>query len=249
MPYTYDAFEEGHEATGNPDYLRILESLVRFAHEWIPVTELDDGAVAAGYSPFDRTMIVNASAYRGYLLASAGERFRRAEWTSEAGRITFVLAAQRSDGSWPYGATKGNDFIDNFHTCIVLKNLFRFWRTTGRAEVLDSVRHGYAYYRHRLLDKDLQPIPFARQSRTSLHRRNLYDYAEGINLALLVREVEPEARKVLQRLVMELATGWALRDGHFVTRRLVIGTNKVPYHRWAQSQVFHALASYCVKGS
>jgi hypothetical protein len=131
----------------------------------------------------------------------------------------------------------------------VLKNLFKFWRITGRTEVLDSVRRGYAYYRHRLLDEDLQPIPFAVQSRLSLHRRDLYDYAEGINLALLLREVEPEAREVLQRLLTGLASGWALPDGHFVTRLLVIGKNTVPYHRWAQSQVFHALARYCGQGS
>jgi hypothetical protein len=245
VPYAYDAFEKGHEATGNPDHLDVLESIARFAHDGIPVTELDDGAAAAAYSPFDRSMIVNASSYRGYLLASAGRRFRREEWTDEAGRnIAFVLASQRSDGAWPYAATNGNDFIDNFHTCIVLKNLFRFWSVTGRAEVLDSVRRGYGYYRHHLLDENLQPIPFAVQSRIALHRRDLYDYAEGINLAGLLREVEPEAEEVLQRLLTELTSGWALPDGHFVTRRLVIGTNKVPYHRWAQSQVFHALASY-----
>jgi len=250
VPYVYEAFEAGHEATGKLDYLNAMQSIARFAHDRIPVTELDGGtAAAAAYSPFDRTMVVNASSYRAYLLASAGRHFGRAEWTSEAGRnVAFVLASQRPDGSWPYAVTAGDDFIDNFHTCFVLKNLFKFWRITGRPDVLTAVRRGYSYYRRNLLDEDLQPIPFAIQSRVSLHRRDLYDYAEGINLAVLLHDVEPDAGEILQRLLRGLAKELSLPDGHFVTRQLVIGRNAVPYHRWAQSQVFHALAHYCRSG-
>jgi len=209
------------------------------------VTEIDDGAAAA-YSPFDRTMVVNASAYRGYLLASAARRFERADWRDAADRnMVFVLASQRPDGSWPYGRSAGDEFVDNFHTCFVLKNLFKFWRLTEREDVLAAVSRGYAYYRQDLLDKASQPIPFAVRSRTSLHRRDLYDYAEGLNLALLLRDVEPGSREIGLRLLAGLVEHWALPDGHFVTRRLVVGRNTVPYHRWAQAQVFHALAGYC----
>jgi hypothetical protein len=247
VPYVYEAFEAGHEATGKQAYLDVMESIGRFAHDRIPVKELGGGsAAAAAYSPFDRTTVVNASSYRGYLLASAGRRFGRAEWTSEAARnVAFVLGSQRTDGSWPYAPTAGDEFIDNFHTCLVLKNLFKFWRATDRPDVLAAVRRGYGYYRRELLDEAMQPIPFAVQSRVSLHRRDLYDYAEGINLAVLLRDLEPDAEEVLQGLLRGLAGEMALPDGHFVTRRLLIGRNAVPYHRWAQSQVFHTLTQYC----
>jgi hypothetical protein len=246
VPYVYEAFEAGHEATGRPQYLTVMESIATFAHDRIPVAELDGGAAAAAYSPFDRTRVVNASSYRAYLLASAGRRFGRADWTTEAARnVAFVLGSQRTDGSWPYAPTAGDEFIDNFHTCLVLKNLFKFWRVTDRPDVLAAVRRGYGYYRRELLDEAMQPIPFAVQSRVSLHRRDLYDYAEGINLAVLLHDLEPAAEEVLQGLLRGLAGEMALPDGHFVTRRLLIGRNAVPYHRWAQSQVFHALTQYC----
>jgi hypothetical protein len=250
VPYVYEAFEAGHDATGKPSYLNVMESIARFAHDRIPATELHHGtAAAAAYSPYDRSRVVNASSYRAYLLAAAGRRFGRAAWTTEADRnVAFVLASQRPDGSWPYAPTVGDEFIDNLHTCLVLKNLFKFWSITDRGDVLTAVRRGYKYYRHELLDEGLQPIPFALQPRASLHRRDLYDYAEGINLALLVRDVEPEAEAILQRLLQGVAGEMALADGHFVTRRLVLGRNSVPYHRWAQSQAFHALTQYCRVG-
>ncbi len=246
VPYAYEAYELAHEAIGDSRNLQAMESVARFAFERIPVTDLADGSAAAGYTPTLRSHVVNASAYRAFLLAAAGCRFERREWTQAAERnLLFVLATQREDGSWPYATTAGDTFVDNFHTCLVLKNLFKLWRVIGRADVLAAVSRGYAFYRRHLLDEQLQPIPFAVKPRLTLYRRDVYDYAEGINLAVLLRDVAPEASTVLAALVSSVVRDWALPDGHFATRRLVAGRNTVPYHRWAQSQLFHALAHYC----
>jgi hypothetical protein len=246
VPYAYEAFELGYEATDRPQYLRIMASIAAFAFDRIPITEFENGSAAAGYTPFHPTTVVNASCYRGFLLAAAGSRFGRGEWTRAAERnIAFVLATQRPDGSWPYATMKGDEFVDNFHTCLVLKNLFKFWRLTDRADVLDAVRQGYSFYHRRLLDERLEPVPFAVKPRLTLHVRDVYDYAEGLSLAVLLRDVEPDAPDVLHGMLRALVNDWVLRDGHFVTRRLLVGRNTIPYHRWAQSQVFHALAYYC----
>jgi hypothetical protein len=246
VPYVYAAFEAGHHATGRNDYLDVMESIAAFAFEAIPVTEFPDGSRAAGYTPTRRTTVVNASAYRASLLSAAGFRFGRPDWSSEAARnIAFVLGAQQPDGSWPYATTKGDEFVDNLHTCLVLKNLLQFWRRSDDGEVIDAVLRGYAFYRRHLLDRDMRPVPFAVKPRVTLHRGDLYDYAEGIRLAFLLRDVEPDASDVLRKLVHGLANRWMLHDGHFVTRRFAVGKNTVPYHRWAQSQAFHALAQLC----
>ena len=245
VPYAYEAFELGFEATGRDHYLAVMESVAAFAFDRIPVTELEDGSAASGYTPSVRTTVVNASCYRGFLLAAAGRRFGRPDWTREAERnIAFALAAQRADGSWPYAPMEGDEFVDNFHTCLVLKNLYKFSRLTGRADVLEAVEAGYAFYRRRLLDQRLRPIPFAVKPRLTLYRGDLYDYAEGINLAVLLRDVDPEASRVLSAMVSDLAKSWAMTDGHFVTRRMLVGRNTIPYHRWGHSQIFHALASH-----
>jgi hypothetical protein len=243
IPYAYEAFEAGYAAVGEPAYLQTMEGIARFAAERIPVTAVGPGAEAGAYTPIDRRRVVNANAYRGYLLVSAGLRFGRDDWEAAGRRnIEFVLDSQRADGSWPYSTDGTDDFVDNFHTCFVLKNLLKIWALTGEERLRDSVLSGYGFYLAHLIDDAGLPVPFAERPRLTLHRRDLYDYAEGINLALLARELIPEATAVLESLTRDLVERWQLPDGHFVTRQLAVGRNTVPYHRWAQSQTFHALA-------
>jgi hypothetical protein len=246
IPYAYEAYGVGHRATDNAGYLDAMRSIASFAFEQIPSAEIEPGIKAASYTPYDRRRVVNASAYRGYLLADAGARFGRDDWGEEArANLAFVVGNQREDGSWLYALDGYDAFVDNLHTCLVLKNLLKAWGTTGDKTLLAAFKRGYAYYRSRLLDDGGLPIPFAERQRLVLVKRELYDYAEGIGLALLAREIDPEAENVLTRLVSDVLEHWLLPDGHFATRRLVSGWNRVPYHRWAQAQVFCALARYC----
>jgi hypothetical protein len=243
VPYAYEAFEAGYDAVEDPAYLRTMEGVARFAAEQIPVTPTGPGAEAGAYTPIDRRRVVNANAYRGFLLVTAGRRFDRDDWEGAGRRnVAYVLQSQRTDGSWPYSTDGTDDFVDNFHTCFVLKHLVKVWALTGEDDVREGVVRGYGYYHERLLDDEGLPVPFAEQPRLTLHRRDLYDYAEGINLALLARELVREANAVLERLTRDLVERWQLPDGHFVTRELAVGRNKVPYHRWAQSQAFRSLA-------
>jgi hypothetical protein len=246
IPYCYEAFEAGYEATGKAEFLAIMESAAAFVHERIPAPEVRPGVRASAYTPLDERRVVNASAYRGALLLSAGRRFEQEEWTADGlACIAFVLDAQADDGSWLYALDGHDAFVDNFHTCFVLKNLFKAWRISGDDAAKTALELGYRYYRSHLLDDRGRPRPFARPQRLVLHRGDLYDYAEGIYLGELVRETIPEAGEVLDGLVRELLDGWTLPDGHFVTRKLVVGQNRVPYHRWGQAQTFNALARYC----
>ena len=244
IPYAYEAFEAGYDAVAAPEYLGVLGGIARFAAEQIPVTRTAPDADAAAYTPIDRRRVVNANAYRGYLLIAAGRRFEREEWELAGRRnINYVLVSQRPDGSWPYSTDGTDDFVDNFHTCFVLKNLAKVWLMSADEDVRSAIVRGYGFYLARLLDRHGLPTPFAERPRLTLHRRDLYDYAEGINLALLVRSLVPEANDVLERLTLDLVEHWQLADGHFVTRELIVGRTKVPYHRWAQSQAFRSLAS------
>lgn len=245
-PYAYDAFELAYRATGNPAHLDVMESIGRFAFAGLPDTETRHGARASAYTPADGRRVVNASAYRSWLLASAGVRFSREDWIEKAiSYAAFVLDVQQSDGSWLYAVDGKDAFVDNFHTCFVIKNLVKTaWKLPDRPEsrdLLQAVSRGYGFYKRRLLDDGGQPVPFAKTQRLSLVRRELYDYAESINLATLMKGLDADAEGIRRRLVETLLDEWQLPDGHFVTRHALLGKNRVPYHRWAQSQTFNAL--------
>jgi hypothetical protein len=249
-PYAYEAFEAAHEATGNPQYLAIMESIARFAQTRIAATEVALGIKASAYSPHDQRRVVNASAYRGFLLAAAGSRFCRADWLTEArATLAFVLWSQQRDGSWLYAMDGKDAFVDNFHTCFVLKNLFKAWRVLGDPELRAAVDRGYGFYKSHLLDEQGLPVPFARAQRLTLQRRELYDYAEGINLGLLLVDEDGDASAITTAMISDVLARWVMADGHFVTRETVFGRNTIPYLRWGQAQVFHALARVARAGA
>jgi hypothetical protein len=241
-PYGFDAFEAAWRYFRNRHHLEVVESVARFAAERIPTTVILPGVISSAYTPDDDRRVINAVAYRAEILTSAAARFGREDWMQQAaGNVRFVLSTQSSDGSWPYAVDGHDDFVDNFHTCFVLKNLYKVWRFTEDEEVLSAIRNGYAFYKEHLLDEDCEPIPFHRSPRLTLFRRHLYDYAEGINLALLLSDVDSDADEIGEALTRTLLQDWALPDGHFATERLRLGWNRVPFHRWAQAQTFHAL--------
>lgn len=267
--YCYEAFERGYELTGDLSHLEMMRSIARFAHEDLTDQQVAPEAFASSYGPFDKRRVVNASAYRALLLARAGRRFQREDWLEAArGNTTFVLRSQQPDGSWLYAMDAHDQFVDNFHTCFVLKNLVKILRATGddaapgdgapaprgdapnrgggataaaTSAIGEAIRQGYAFYKRNLLDSEGLPVPFAQTQRLNLVRRELYDLAEGLNLALLIRDLDPDADAIAGRFVKELLDNWTLADGHFVTRATWFGRNKVPYHRWAQAQTFCAL--------
>ena len=100
---------------------------------------------------------------------------------------------------------------------------------------------GIEYYVKNLFDERGIPKPFSRAPRLIVYRRELYDFAECINLATLLRGRFPELDRVVSITVDHVLTDWQKPDGSFRSRRLLLGWDNVPMHRWAQAQLFRSL--------
>jgi hypothetical protein len=48
----------------------------------------------------------------------------------------------------------------------------------------------------------------------------------------------------LEKVVTHILKTWVKRDGSFRSRKLHLGWDNVPMHRWGQSQMFRSLAFY-----
>ena len=88
------------------------------------------------------------------------------------------------------------------------------------------------------------PKPFAKAPRLTVYRRELYDYAECINLCLLLKKRYKELEEKLNVVVDDVLTRWQKPDGSFRSRELYSGWDNVPMHRWAQSQLFRSLSFF-----
>jgi len=61
---------------------------------------------------------------------------------------------------------------------------------------------------------------------------------------LLLRGRFSQLENTLETVVKGILKDWIKPDGSFRSRRLHVGWDNVPMHRWGQSQMFRALALY-----
>ena len=244
-PYMYEAFRQVYEVDGREEWLKIMASIARHAARDIKDFPTSAKASTCSYTPSDKGGVINAAAYRGFLLTSASVLLGNDEYAEIAARnVNFVLENQNADGSWFYAVDGVRDFVDHFHTCFVMKALAKIHTLIGGETLLSALDRGLAYYQRNLFDTDGEPKPFARAPRLTVYKRELYDFAECINLCLLLRDRFPEVDATLQRVVGRVLADWVKPDGSFRSRKLLAGWDNVPMHRWAQSQMFRSLAYY-----
>jgi hypothetical protein len=244
IPYVYEAFSEVYAIDGDPKWRQIMESSAEHAFRQYRDTETRPGAASCGYTPApdDPCGVINASAYRAFHLTRAGIELSKPQYLEVAKRnLNFVLDAQNADGSWYYATNAKRDFIDHFHTCFVLKALAKIEKLTEWPGCRSGIERGIKYYTRNLFDREGLPLPFSKRPRLTVYRRELYDYAECINLCLLLEGRFPELDSLLPGIVTDVLGRWQRSNGAFKSRELLVGWDRIPMHRWAQSQLFRSL--------
>lgn len=244
-PYVYEAFAQVYEIDKDQKWRRIMQSLAHHASEDYFDADTSPRASRTSYTPTPEPSgggVVNASAYRAFLLTKAALDFSEEKYRRQAERnMYFVIESQNADGSWYYAMDGTRNFVDHFHTCFVMKALAKIERLTGNRDCTAAIERGVTYYVTHLFDEAGLPKPFSKAPRLTIYRRELYDYAECINLATLLRGRFPDLDKRLETVLEDIVTRWQRPDGSFRSRHLLLGWDNVPMHRWAQAQLFRSL--------
>jgi hypothetical protein len=244
-PYAFEAFLQVNGLQPRDEWKKILESVTRHVCTDIKDYRFSETADTCSYTPYDQGGIINASAYRGFTLTSAANFFGDDEFLKIAARnLNFVLENQNADGSWPYAKDGVRDFVDHFHTCFVMKALAKIYQLDGDERILAALAKGVDYYLKNLFAEDGMPRPFSKAPRLTVYECELYDCAECINLCLLLQKDFPQLKGTLETVVTGILEHWLKPDGSFRSRKLIFGWDNVPMHRWAQSQMFRALAFF-----
>ena len=247
IPYIYEAFRQVYRLDRNPEWLSIMRSIADHAFEDYQDYEVSPDASTCCYTPGLEISkgVINASAYRAFLLTQAAIDFSEEKYRRVAERnLKFVLESQNENGSWYYSTDNVRDFVDHFHTCFVMKALAKMEALTGSPHCTKAIERGVGYYVNNLFDADGLPKPFSKRPRLTVYRRELYDYAECINSCVLLQGRFPELDRVLSLVINDILQRWQKSDGAFRARELLLGWDNVPMHRWAQSQMFRSLSFF-----
>ena len=244
IPYAYEAFQQVYRIDGNPKWRVIMRSIAQHAFADYQDVPTSAQAATCPYTPMPNhsLKVVNANAYRAYLLTNAAIEFSEARYEAAAQRnLHFVLEGQNPDGSWFYALDGKRAFVDHFHTCFVLKALAKIEAITGNSDCTIAIQKGVDYYTRFLFDETGVPKPFSRAPRLTVYRRELYDFAECINLAVLLRNRFPALDRNLTVTLNQILRFWQTPRGSFRSRQLYLGWDNTPMHRWASSQLFRSL--------
>jgi hypothetical protein len=247
-PYAYEAFLQIYMIDNDSRWLEILHSIAEHVFNDIKDFEASPSASTCSYTPYDTGGVINASAYRAFLLTSASKLFSDNKYWQVAERnLNFVLESQKQDGCWYYSIDQIRDFVDHFHTCFILKALAKIDQLTEHGGCKKAIEKGVGYYVTNLFDENGLPKPFSKAPRLTVYRHELYDYAECINLAVLLRGRFDQLDRRLETVLEDIFLRWVKKDGSFRSRKLLVGWDNVPMHRWAQSQLFRSLAFLLAK--
>ncbi len=247
VPYVYEAFREVYGVDHDNRWREIMRSIAEHGLRDYKDFPTSKRAASSSYTPNPEHSVgvINANAYRAFLLTQAAMDFSDGRYREAADKnLYFVLESQNPDGSWHYANDGKRHFIDHFHTCFVMKALAKIEALTGNRECTKAIERGIDYYVRNLFDERGVPKPFSLPPRLIVYRHELYDYAECINLGVLLRGRFEKLDKLVDGVVNQVLTIWQKPDGCFRTRQLLLGWDNVPMHRWALAQLFRSLCLF-----
>jgi hypothetical protein len=234
------AYLDWYERTGSEFALEVARGSCRFVLDRLNRTKERDGDCFS-YTPLDRSRVHNVNLLAAELLARTFTKVGIDEYREAALRaVRFTLGRQRPDGSWPYGESKSQSWIDSFHTGFVLvslRHLSEYLRVEGWKTALFQ---GYEFYQKRFFLADGTPAYY----HDTLLPHDVHSSAQGLITFVEMTELMPNARVMAGQVVRWTIENLQSPTGFFYFQRHRFYTIKIPYMRWAQTWMLYALSLY-----
>ena len=236
------AFLDRYDLFGTSKDLEIARSACDFILNRLTIVEDFTGACFS-YTPLDRRLVHNANMLGASLLARVGGITGESHLKMRSRQaVLYTVARQNADGSWPYGVTRAEAWIDNFHTGFVLVSLLECIHFSHDSEFEESLERGYRYWKSVFFTVDGLPKYFSSQ----LYPIDIHSVAQAVLSFLAFSKHDPEATDRALRLAKWASSNMQDPAGYFhyqMGRRL---RNRIPYIRWSEAWMFRALAECCL---
>jgi rhamnogalacturonyl hydrolase YesR len=197
-----------------------------------------DGTFCFSYTPLDTEVVHNANLLGASLLIRLAKyRGDREAETAALASLQFSMRHQRPDGSWYYADTPLQKWVDSFHTGFTLQAVRYFLRAGVAVEYEAAYRKGVQYYADHFFMRDGTPKYY----NDRVYPIDIHAPAQAIYF--FCGEGQP------YRALTDAVVQWTLENmysgrGFFYFRKGRFLTNRIPYMRWSQAWLFHALTEY-----
>lgn len=241
------ALLDAYEVTGDEKYLKIVRSSCDFILKDLNRTyDENNEGFNFSYSPFDNSVIYNASLLGSRLLSRVYSYTKEITLLEEARKsVLFVCRNQQVNGAWSYGRYDYQQWIDSFHTGYNLECISDYNKYSNSDEFAGCLTKGFDYYIDTFFTEEGIPKYYS----NSIYPIDIHAPTQLIiTLHKMGRYVEFKemAQKVLTWTIdnMQSAEG-----GYFYYQINRFFTSKIPYMRWSQAWMFLALTIYLLEDS
>ena len=222
------------------DFQDVARSVCEFILRDLPRSVDNATELCFSYAPNSDTRIFNASLLAAEVLACVGKLTGEHELFEPVERATrYVVNNQRQDGSWFYGTTPKQSWIDNFHTAYVLFSLKRIIAVAPfGSQFQPALELGYEYWKNNFFLAEGWPKYY----HDDPYPVDPHAAASAVITFLECAELDENASSLARNVA-----AWTiqnLRDsrGFFYYQRRRFYTVRKPYMRWTQAWMLYALA-------
>jgi len=230
-----DAYEQSRKS-------QWLDAAVSAADFILTVLFRREGSSKAffNYTPLGRSEIHNANLFGAALLCRISLLTGRKVFLEPAlDAARYSVGKQHDDGSWDYGESRSQRWIDNFHTGFNLVALRQIKQHAGTAEFDLAIHRGLEFYKDHFFLEDGAPRYF----HDATYPIDIHSVAQSI-ITLAEFKNLAEGNIPLAHFVLN----WGLRNmwdtrGFFYFQKLPHYTVRIPFMRWSQAWMLMALST------
>ena len=193
-PYPLEAMVKYYQIIKDERLIEPIRSVFLFLENDIKVMKETDEILIMSYGVEKDRIVANSNSYIMYMYSLLIDFIpERSDYIkTKINKIYhFLVSVQNNDGSWLYAPYDENSFIDCFHSCFILKNIFKTNANFKLTGANNTINHGYLFIKNSFYcEKKGLYKRFTKQNKPSIVRFDLYDNAEMLSLAILLLDEE-----------------------------------------------------------
>ncbi|OGW29179.1 MAG: hypothetical protein A2X59_08095 [Nitrospirae bacterium GWC2_42_7] len=226
--------------TGNKRALDMAMSIRDFLLKDLNRTG-DNGTFCFSYTPIDRIAVHNANLLGASFLIRLFKYNNDPMTRDEAlSSLSYSMKYQRPNGSWFYADTSYQSWIDSFHTGFNLQSVLYFLEEGYCEEHRQAFKKGVSFYADNFFLEDGTPKYYHDKT----YPVDIHSPAQAI---VFFSRMGKQYKELTERII-----GWMINNmqdykGYFYFQKTEGYMNKMPYMRWSQAWVFHALTEYTMQ--
>jgi hypothetical protein len=243
--FVANALLDAYERCGDSRYLDTAASAAEYLLNDLYWTEDDSTACFAYPVPSSRSRVHNANFLGAALLCRIYKHCGEKKFLEPALKVArYSAAKQNGDGSWYYGESPAQRWVDNFHTGYNLCALRSISEYADTSEFEAHIRRGFEFYRKHFFREDGAPKYF--YDRT--YPIDIHSVAQGIITLLAFKDLDENNVSLANSVFRWAVTHMWDEQGYFYYRVFPFFTGKISYMRWSQAWMLLALSTLLEKG-